>query len=71
MKYVWASWAGKNAAEYFPAAENVNSFKTRRIRGYGCAVTFTSTRFAWSSPVATYVPELKSFSSCVATNAYS
>lgn len=61
MKYVWASWAGKNAAEYFRGGENVNSFKTRHIRGYGCAVTFTSTRFVWSSPVATYVPGLKSF----------
>ena len=53
MKYVWASW-GSNTTGHFSKGENINTVKTRHIRGYGCAVTFTSTRMAWSSAEFTY-----------------
>jgi len=62
MKYVWASW-GSNIDEQLPAAENINGYRTKRIRGYGCAVTFSSTYFKWSSPEATYSLENKGFAS--------
>jgi hypothetical protein len=35
--------------------------KTRKITGYGCAVTFSSCRMEWSQAHATYNLQLKEF----------
>ncbi|HTF29555.1 MAG TPA: hypothetical protein VK625_11970 [Flavitalea sp.] len=53
MKYVWASW-GNRIGSQLPAGENKNGFKTRHVRGYGCAVTFSSVQMEWSPAYATY-----------------
>ncbi|MEX2230934.1 MAG: hypothetical protein WD824_02145 [Cyclobacteriaceae bacterium] len=60
MKYVWASWGSKLIGQ-LPGGENINENKTRHIKGYGCAVSFSSTRVAWSSAHATYSLESKHF----------
>lgn len=52
MKYVWASWISTPCQ--IAAGEKINEVKTRRVRGYGCAVTFSSTKVVWSSSHATY-----------------
>jgi hypothetical protein len=64
MKYVWASWGEKMIGQ-LPVGENVNGCKTRHIRGYGCAVTFSSTGVVWSSAMATYSLATKHFESSV------
>jgi hypothetical protein len=53
MKYVWASW-GNKIDRQLPAAENTNGFRTKHIRGYGRAVTFSTTNLRWTLPEATY-----------------
>ncbi|MEX1238550.1 MAG: hypothetical protein WEB30_02505 [Cyclobacteriaceae bacterium] len=60
MKYVWASW-GNKIDRQLPAAENTNGVRTKHIRGYGCAVTFSSTHIRWSLPAATYSLKHKFF----------
>jgi hypothetical protein len=57
MKYVWASW-GNKLSQQFPG-ESVNGFKTRHIKGYGCAVTFSYARITWSTADGTYIQGLK------------
>lgn len=57
MKYVWASW-GNRIEEQFPG-ESINSFRTRHVRGYGCAVTFSCARITWSAVDATMTAGLK------------
>ena len=52
MKYVWASWSVTPLQ--LSAGEKTNEVKTRHIRGYGCAVTFSSTNVIWSSSHTTY-----------------
>jgi hypothetical protein len=64
MKYVWASWGEKMIGK-MPAGESVNGVKTRHIRGYGCAVTFSSTRVIWSPAMATYSLDSKSFETSI------
>lgn len=59
MKYVWASWG--NGLRQFSTGENINTPKTRHIRGYGRAVTFSSTQMAWSDPHSTYTPGFRLF----------
>ena len=59
MKYVWASWG--NFPRQFSSVENSNHLKTRHIRGYGRAVTFSTTHVAWSPVDATYTLTTKSF----------
>jgi hypothetical protein len=60
MKYVWASW-GSKIERRLPAGDNPNGVKTRHIKGYGRAVTFSSTRVIWSVAQATYSLEPKAF----------
>lgn len=62
MKYVWASWS--NVSRQFSAAEKTN-VKTRRITGYGRAVTFSSTSVVWSSVHATYALNCRGFETTI------
>ena len=60
MKYVWASWDKVSAQ--LSAAEKVQQVKTRHIRGYGRAVSFSSSDVVlWSSADATYDLNGKAF----------
>lgn len=67
MKYVWASWG--NSSRQFASGETFNNNngnqKTRHIRGYGRAVTFSTTQVAWSSAHATYTISSKSFEASI------
>ena len=57
MKYVWASWAGrKPTGELLILGSN-----TKKIAGYGCAVTFSSMRMEWSAAHVTYDLRHKEF----------
>lgn len=59
MKYVWASWQRKK-----PTGELlILGTKTRKLPGYGCAVTFSSARMEWSVAQLTYNLQLKTFES--------
>lgn len=64
MKYVWASW-GNKTEHHLPVGENSNGVKTKHIRGYGCAVTFSLTRVIWSAVDATCSLEPKTFKTSI------
>lgn len=53
MKYLWASWPNKTS-QHLLVGDNANASKTRHIRGYGRAVTFSYSGVAWSGLHATY-----------------
>ncbi|HEX8040985.1 MAG TPA: hypothetical protein VF490_17655 [Chryseosolibacter sp.] len=59
MKYLWASWGRKSNGQ----VPSVKGSRTKRIAGYGCAVTFSSPGLEWSCPHATYDVSLKVFES--------
>lgn len=58
MKYVWASWGG-GTTDPFSKGEKITGFRTKHIRGYGSAVTFSCSKIAWSSADTTYTPVLR------------
>ena len=64
MKYVWASWG--NPSRQFASGETFNNNnRTRHIRGYGRAVSFSTTQVVWSSAHATYTIASKSFEASI------
>ena len=57
MKYVWTAWQRKKA----PGDSLVLGTRTRKLPGYGCAVTFSSVTMEWSAAHGTYDVQLKTF----------
>jgi len=63
MKYVWASLG--TTSRRLPG-EKTKGFKTRHIRGYGCAVSFTyADDVTWSSAQSTYALDGKCFETSI------
>lgn len=53
MKYVWASW---DTVSRRTVGEKIKGFRDKHIRGYGRAVSFSSTEdVIWSPPQPTYL----------------
>jgi|GEM_PF-5785868 hypothetical protein len=60
MIYVWASLSDIRID--VPGSERTNGYRTRHIKGYGRAVSFSAAdKVAWSAPRLTYSTEEKTF----------